>query len=79
MDDLAATRMTNELDMSFVMFVSCSVLSLDQHLTYFLFVSNINHSIYIEWLVTHFSPHGWGKMGHSRNKKRGLPPLKFVF
>ena len=35
----------------YVMFVSCSVLSLDQHLTYFLFVSNINHSIYIEWLV----------------------------
>ena len=53
MDDLAATRMTNELDMSFVMLrhVCCSFLSLDQHLTYFLFVLNINHSIYIEWLV----------------------------
>ena len=91
MDDLAATRMTNELDMSFVMlrhvcFLFRSVIRPASDLFPFCFKHKpfdlhwMVGSFFKTLMVTHFTPHGWGKMGHSRNKKKGgLPPLKFVF
>ena len=75
-----------ELDMSFVMlrhvcFLFRSVIRPASDLFPFCFKHKpfdlhwMVGSFFKTLMVTHFTPHGWGKMGHSRNKKKGgLPP-----
>ena len=82
---------SNELDMSFVIlrhvyFLFRSVIRPASVLFPFCFIRkpfNLHWMVgcfFKTLMVTHFTPHGWGKMGHSRNKKKGgLPPLKFIF